>query len=118
MVAYFRRKEARLKRVSDHDDVIVETSNDVGTMTEQPSTCEVATQIDLSMQLIQSMEDKCCRLGRENSQLTESIRLRGLIKERFSSNNAMASFYTGLPSFLVLMAIFNFIAPNFQHLHV
>ena len=117
LVAYFRRKEARLKRDlavandANDDDVSMETSSDVATVTEQPSRCEVATQTDLSMQVINSMENENCQLNRENSQLRESIRLRGLNKERLSSNDSMVKFYTGLPSFTVLMAIFNFIAP-------
>ena len=63
----------------------------------------------------------CQKLRREHEQLTttnrtleDTIRKQSLNEEFFENNNAKVKYYTGLPTFTTLMAIFTFVSTSLE----
>ena len=65
---------------------------------------------DVSMRDIDCLQTECQLLKQENRLLEEAVGRQGFTKSWFESDNSKVNFYTGLPSFPILMTLFNFIA--------
>lgn len=57
------------------------------------------------------IKEELNRLTMENQQLKKKIRSNEFSKEAFENDDSKVKYYTGLPNFLVLMALFNLIQP-------
>lgn len=131
LIAFERRKQARMKREAatkeDAPDTgsllqlscvgeacleIADHACSVPITIDEPPKREVATQTDLSMHTITSLEDECCLLRKEKCKLMESMEKAVMSMKSFESDNSKVKFYTGLPSFAILMAVYNFVAPH------
>ena len=135
--SYTRRKEARRKRseavsretacqvllsftgeeanepaeIETVESRIVET----GTMTETLGR-DAGTMTDLSMsdmQYLDALEKECNHLRSENVQLKKSIGTKFPCEETLDGDDEQVKFYTGLPTFVTLMAIFRFVSSHF-----
>ena len=94
----------------DDSDSVVEDDDAV----TKSKCCEAGVQTDLSKECIVNLEEECCNLRSEKQQLSESIMKVAFTQESMSPE-AKVHFYTGLPSFSTLMAVFNFVAPFVPH---
>ncbi len=74
----------------------------------QPS-CSVMTEI--SMEDIASLQDRVHELTNENQMLKAAIDRQTLSEQFFKDDDNRVKFYTGLPSFTMLMALFVFVSP-------
>ena len=90
---------------------IVET----GTMTETLGK-DTETMTDLSMsdmQYLDALEKECNHLRSENVELKKSISTKFPCEETLDGDDEQVKFYTGLPTFVTLMAIFRFVSSHF-----
>ena len=94
----------------DDSDSVVEDDDAI----TKSKCCEAGVQTDLSKECIVNLEEECCNLRSEKQQLSESIMKTAFTQESMSPE-AKVQFYTGLPSFSTLMAVFNFVAPFVPH---
>lgn len=77
-----------------------------GTKTTQSS------QTDLSCSTIKAMESEMNRLTVENMTLKEIVAKNNISDDTFKDDDEKVRLYTGLPSFAVLMTLFNFLEPD------
>ena len=89
----------------DDSDSVVEDDDAI----TKSKCCEARVQT-----CIVNLEEECCNLRSEKQQLSESIMKTAFTQESMSPE-AKVQFYTGLPSFFTLMAVFNFVAPFVPH---
>ena len=80
---------------------------------EQQSDHEkVSVMTDMSTSYISQLEEEAQRLHEENHQLKQALESEQLTEKAFKSfPSSKIKHFTGLPSFLTLMAVLNFIAP-------
>lgn len=74
------------------------------------STCCATTQTDLSSDQIASMQDQIDKLVGEKLSLQEKLHAKSLYESFFKDSDKNVKFYTGLPSYAHLMAIFAFLS--------
>ena len=106
-VFFFERKQENDQQ--DDSDSVVE---DDDAMTKSKG---VQTDLHVSKECIVNLDEECCNLRGEKQQLSESIMKTAFTQESMSPE-AKVHFYTGLPSFSTLMAVFNFVAPFVPHM--
>ena len=124
--AFTRRKEAR-KRRSDasrrevasqallllhREDTTTPTNTNgepIVMETYAISTREATTMTDT---IFDALEGECYHLRCENVELKETLKSMSLTKEALDGADERVKFYTGLPSYAILMAIFNFVAAH------
>ena len=134
---YTRRKEARRKRSEavsretacqvllsftseeTNEPAEIETVGsrivETGTMTETLGK-DTETMTDLSMsdmQYLDALEKECNHLRSENVELKKSISIKFPCEETLDGDDEQVKFYTGLPTFVTLMAIFRFVSSHF-----
>ena len=68
-------------------------------------------QTELSSIDIANMEDDLKRSTEEINKLKREVLSASLTQESFETNDEKVSFYTGLPNFITLMAIFDLLEP-------
>ena len=80
---------------------------------EQQSDHEkVSVMTDMSMSYISQLEEEDQRPREENHELKQALESEQLTEKAFKSfPSSKIKHFTGLPSFVTLMAVFNFIAP-------
>ena len=59
-----------------------------------------------------SMTKECTDLREANTKLTESIKRQSLTKQSFENDDSKVKYYTGLPSFARLIALFTFVSAS------
>ena len=124
--AFTRRKEAR-KRRSDasrrevasqallllrREDTTTPTNTNeepVVMETNAISTREGTTMTDT---IFDALEGECYHLRCENLELKETLKRMSLTKEALDGADERVEFDTGLPSYAILMAVFNFVAAH------
>ena len=73
---------------------------------------------DMSMSYISQLEEEAQRLREENHQLKQALESEQLTEKAFKSfPSSKIKYFTGLPSFIRLMAVFNFIGPLVPDIH-
>ncbi|XP_036006874.1 uncharacterized protein LOC118567034 [Fundulus heteroclitus] len=78
------------------------------TLTAEPNS--VACQTDISMSLIDDMQSELNRLTQENMELRIKVEESTVCQRTFENDDGKVKFYTGLPSFTLLMLLFNYIS--------
>ncbi|XP_022806305.1 uncharacterized protein LOC111343402 [Stylophora pistillata] len=88
-------------------------------ITELSTKLNAQCQTDLSSQDISNMEDyiitttgEIVDLKKNVIELETKVLQSALTKESFTNNDAKTKFYTGLPNFAIMMAVFNLVAPS------
>ena len=71
-----------------------------------------ASLTDLGSSTLKAMEFELNRLTVENMTLREIVAKTNISEEIFKNDDEKVRLYTGLPSFVVLMTLFNFIEPD------
>ncbi len=111
MVRYERNKATRKRRLDEYLMEDTETEPEI----EAPA---VSTMTVLSMESIEKLEEEnqLLREGNqwleeENASLKDNITKQQLQECSFRDKETKMKFYTGLPSYAVLMMIFDFVAP-------
>ena len=93
----------------------VETrSVEAGTMTETIGK-DIGTMTDLSMsdmQYLDALEKECYHLRSENAELRKKVSTKFPSEESLEGDDGQVKVYTGLPSFVRLMAIFPFVSSH------
>ena len=59
-----------------------------------------------------SMTKECTGLREANTKLTETIKRQSLTKQSFENDDSKVKYYTGLPSFARLIALFTFVSAS------
>ena len=77
---------------------------------------DVECQTDMTAEDILGMEHELRRLLCENATCRELL-AADMSQESFSSNDGKVKFYTGLPNYCILLAIFNFVSPFVSNTH-
>ena len=70
------------------------------------------TQTDLTHEFITKMEEEINALTQERLALEEKVKQCKLDEEYFRGNDEKVKFYTGLPSFVCLMIVFEFVSSD------
>ena len=83
-----------------------DTDNTSTVSVEQDVETGTCSQTDVGMDLIGSMESEMQRLLEENNKLKNICNETVFSHEYFIDNNAKVKYYTGLPNYNVLMAVF------------
>ena len=77
------------------------------------SNCK-ACQTDITAEYFTETLENDERLEKENASLKEKLKLNSLCKESFEEDNEKVLFYTGLPNWMVLLCVFNFVKDLLQ----
>ena len=97
----------------------VSSENTVFILKEQEQHCHnlklhgTGTITDLSISYIQylhALEKECHHLRSENAELKECTSMKCPCEETLDGDDEQFKFYTGLPSFVTLMAVFHFVS--------
>jgi len=95
------------------------TLNESTNLAETPTKCNVQCQTDLSSQDISNIESYINTATAEIVDLKKIIidfekkALDPILSEKsFKNNDAKTKFYTGLPNFAIMLAVFNLVAPS------
>ena len=91
-----------------HDVSGMNVECDVATQTESALTCEVLVQTDLSVPLTSVVEEYPYDLSYE--EISGLTKMYELTEDSLMSSKSKVKFYTGLPSYSVLKAVFNFVS--------
>ena len=67
---------------------------------------------DLNMESLDALEKECCRFRHKIFELKATLNDIRLTKEALEGADGQVKFYTGLPSFVTLIAIFNFVSAH------
>ena len=67
---------------------------------------------DVTSHYIEALEDECLR---STSRLDKNSNPNPWSQDAFKDDDQKVNFYTGLPSFQILMIIFNFVSPHVKH---
>ena len=117
-------KRRRLEHAQKGDDSAEGTANQVAmqtdavstrdstTMTDAPRPVSTTTMTDVTSRYIEALENECLR---SISRLDKNSNPNPLSQEAFKDDDKKVNFFTGLPSFQILMIIFNFVAPHVKH---
>lgn len=128
MAQYDRRKDTKKKRIesakrqeaSEALLLLQSTVKSVSNAREQQTEDNqqndhekvpvgVSVMTDMSMSCISGLEEEVQRLREENQQLKNALELEKLTEKAFKTfPSNKIKYFTGLPSFIRLMAIFNF----------
>ena len=84
------------------------------------TTAEVCTQTEMTLNLIKDLEEAVARMERDEEELVECAKekiAKELTLESFQADDNKVKFYTGLPSFLTMKILFDFVAPNVKKHH-
>ena len=94
----------------------IESHSDVATQTQPLSSRTVGTRTDLSIHTIGSLQEEFQKLQNEKLQLERAVCMKKLIEETFKCDddqtNNLVKFYIGLPSYTVMMTVFNHISAH------
>ncbi|XP_061922219.1 uncharacterized protein LOC133662328 isoform X2 [Entelurus aequoreus] len=71
-----------------------------------------ATQTDITGEAIDSLTAECNNLRAELDEPKDSLKRCTWNEESFKGNDDKVTFLTGLPSYMIMMTTFNFIAPH------
>jgi len=94
------------------ENPILPKSIEVGLQTDFKCFSEIGTQTDTSISDMNQLEFAFKELSIENSSLKQTLlKYTPLTQEFLSQNEKCVKFYTGLPSFAILMFVFDFVAP-------
>ena len=77
-------------------------------------TTSKACQTETNFELLNEVTMKAERLELENAALKENLQQYSLDVESFQGNDEKVLFYTGLPSWTLLLCVFNFVREFFQ----
>jgi len=88
------------------------STKDSTTMTDTPRPISTTTMTDVTSRYIKALEDECLR---STSKLDKNSKPNPLSQDAFKDDDQKVNFYTGLPSFQILMVIFNFVSPHVKH---
>lgn len=140
LASYTRRLESRKRRSEtaamrgaipspkvsrtqeEYETELEPPENEKGTMTEPTRTIDASTTTDLTAnkieanaQYIDALEKNLCRLRVENAELKDravASEVKRCIpcEECFKDDDHKVKFYTGLPTFACLMAVFRFVS--------
>ena len=69
-------------------------------------------QTDLTSLMITSMEQELLRLRQENYEMKTSLESFSFCENSFSTSDERVRFYTGLPSYIILITLYNFIGAH------
>ena len=78
-------------------------------------TCDEATQSDMTADMIQSLQDHLRRTNSELYQLRdemEKLRSHEFTEEALAEKDDTVRFYTGLPNFTTLLALYHLLLPD------
>lgn len=100
----------------------VEAARALLSLHDTNSTCEpdtnaenqpggMTTQTDLDMKTVSALEEEVLNLTVEKLRLQETISAFEMKPESFEGENEKVLYLTGLPSYLILMTVFNFVSP-------
>ena len=87
----------------------LDPDNKDGTAEVEVSTVDVATMTDISGEDIAKLQE-ACQLRREENSLLKASCGSSLTNESLQNDDAKVKFYTGLQSFVTLMAIFRYVS--------
>ena len=85
------------------------------TESSQRSTIDAEVSTDLSTNHIHALEMDNNNLRRENYLLKEKLNASSLDQSAFADNDDKVLFYTGLPSWQILLCLYNYIHPFLSH---
>ena len=88
------------------------STRDSTTMTDTPRPVSTTTMTDVTSRYIEALEDECIQ---STSKLDKNSKPNPLSQDAFKDDDQKVNFYTGLPSFQILMVIFNFVSPHVKH---
>ncbi|XP_033760676.1 uncharacterized protein LOC117342590 [Pecten maximus] len=117
LVALFNSKEVTTDHELDeseeaHPDVQMDT-NRIGDEAE----FDKSMQTEISSGNINAMESELNRLLVENIGLKEQLAASSITEDTFKADDEKVKFFTGLPSFAVLMTLFWFVEPEISCSH-
>ena len=69
-------------------------------------------QTDLTSPMITSMEQELIRLRQENYEMKTSLESFSFCENSFSTSDERVRFYTGLPNYIILITLYNFIGAH------
>jgi hypothetical protein len=75
------------------------------------NTCEQEVQTNMAMKEIEDIETEIGRLTAEKGALKAKLKEMSLDEEAFMNDNKRVLFYTGLPNWMLLSAVFNLVQP-------
>ena len=78
---------------------------------ETGEICTSSVMTEMTMEDLSRLEQDIQQLREDNRHLREAITRQALDEQSLESDNNKVRFFTGLPSFTILMALYNFICP-------
>jgi hypothetical protein len=130
MLRYYARKNTKRKRVEpqrrqeverlrrlqeadeQHHNDDIQLVPGVSVMTDMTMT-HISQLEDISVSNVSKLQEEVQALREENERLRMTIESERLTEEGFKNYSPQKiKYFTGLPSFLTFMALFNFIAPS------
>ena len=105
--------KARLHKLKDPCSCSVQTTPTTvdASVQSEVAVIESANQTDLSLTDLSRQEEQICQLQAEISQQKDEINSLKLSEESFRNEDDKVKYYTGLPSFAVLLTLFQFLQP-------
>ena len=110
---------ARYERSKNRNTKKTEVSSTMSTVSDigeedrlLDSDTSSPTQTDLTHEFITKMEEEINALTQERLALEEKVKQCKLDEEYFRGNDEKVKFYTGLPSFVCLMIVFEFVSSD------
>ena len=101
-----------------NESLCIDSHSDVATQTQPLSSRTVGMQTDFSAYTIGSLQEECQKLQNEKLQLEKAICMMKLTEETFKCDDDLVKFYTGLPSYTVMMTVFNHVSAHVKkHFH-
>ncbi len=85
-------------------------TKEIISVSEIASAPSTSTMTDVSMRDIDCLQAECQLLKQENCLLKEAVGRQMFTKSWFENDGSKVKFYTGLPSYQVLMTLFTYIA--------
>ena len=100
-----------LEQILEDSEEFLDDNGSIACQTEWP-TADKECQTDLSMAQIYQLEECYRSLFTELSELKNKLLTSDLFQSGFQGNNEKTQFYTGIPTFSMLMQLFTLIAPH------
>ncbi len=85
--------------------------------TPQTETCEIATQTDMCSADITVLEAQAASNNKDLLLARQEAEQLKLTEESFANDDSKTKFYTGLPSFAILMLVFNYVKSKLPKRH-
>ena len=89
----------------------VPTTTDTNNNQAQTADHGTETKTDLDLKTVNALEKEVFNLTVENMRLKQTVSAMELKSESFEGENEQVLYLTGLPTYLVLMTVFNFVSP-------